>query len=385
MPKLEKLLTIHSRKTASPYTVRKLIAFKTGRSYRRCLKYMTSKGMRPFKRIPGSRLIGCHMDSRFSIKKLLSYKTIKLIERDKKTKVHASLRPHSSKKKSKPFLAASASNGNGNGTSDPAWNFFAIQAPQVWKRTLGSGIKLAIIDTGIAPHPNLRIAGGINTINGGSYADDNGHGTHVAGIAAGTGKKGFQGVAPKVNLYAVKALDSSGAGYVSDIIDGIEWCIRNNMDIINMSFGLESGDSSETLRNSIKKAVGKGIVVIASAGNSGPNNGALDEPAAFPETISVAATTKTNRIANFSSRGEGIVISAPGDSIRSTWMNGAFFTVSGTSMACPHVAGGVALLLALKPNLSPSEIKSLLKKNAMNLSDIPRTAQGSGLLQLGFL
>ncbi|GGG57083.1 S8 family peptidase [Paenibacillus radicis (ex Gao et al. 2016)] len=399
MPRLEQLLTIHSRRAPSKYTVRKLIAFKTGNSYKRCLRYLNVNGIRPFKRIPGSKMIGCLFDSRLSWEKIRKHPSIKLIEPDKKLRTHAFLPSPLGTGMSKPsrtpqFKSVSKPNTRRNSRAsllssscppDMPWNLCAIAAHKAWKRSQGASVKIAIIDTGIAPHPSLRIAGGINTVNGGSYADDNGHGTHVAGIAAATGVKGCQGVAPNVKLYAVKALDHAGAGYVSDIIDGIEWCIRNKMSIINMSFGLERGDSSEALHNAIRKAVRKGIIVVASAGNSGPNTFQLDEPAAFSETIAVAATTRENRIANFSNRGNGITIAAPGEDVRSTWLNGNFLTVSGTSMASPHVTGGAALLLALKPGLTPSEVKVLLKKQALQLDDIPVTAQGSGLLQLDFL
>ncbi|WP_042162638.1 S8 family peptidase [Paenibacillus gorillae] len=401
MPRLEQLLTIHSRRAPSKYTVRKLIALKTGNSYKRCIRHLRLSGIRPFKRIPGSRLIGCHFDSRLSWEKLRRHPSVRLIEPDKKIRTHTILpsRPATVTGKSKsahtPRLKAASKRSMQRNTrasvlsdacpADLPWNLCAIAAHKAWKRSDGDSVKIAIIDTGIAPHPSLRIAGGVNTVDGGSYIDDNGHGTHVAGIAAAIGTKGCKGVAPKVKLYAVKALDHAGAGYVSDIIDGIEWCIRNKMSIINMSFGLERGDSSQVLHNSIKKAVSKGIIVVASAGNSGPNTFQLDEPAAFSETIAVAATTRENRIANFSNRGSGIAIAAPGEDVRSTWLNGNFLTVSGTSMASPHVTGGAALLLALKPGLNPSEVKALLKKQAHTLDGFPSFAQGSGLLQLDFL
>ncbi|MFF2090205.1 S8 family peptidase [Paenibacillus sp. NPDC058174] len=403
MPRLEQLLTIHSRRAPSKYTVRKLIAFKTGNSYKRCIRHLRLSGIRPFKRIPGSRLIGCLFDSRLSWEKLKQHPSVKLIEPDQKIRTHAiqPTRPATASASGKsrpartPRLKSASKHSARRNTrasvlsdacpADVPWNLCAIEAHKAWERSDGDSVKIAIIDTGISPHPSLRIAGGINTVDGRSYADDNGHGTHVAGIAAATGARGCKGVAPKVKLYAVKALDYAGAGYVSDIIDGIEWCIRNKMSIINMSFGLERGDSSEALHNAIKKAVRKGIVVVASAGNSGPNTFRLDEPAAFSETIAVAATTRENRIANFSNRGNGIAIAAPGEDVRSTWLNGNYLTVSGTSMASPHVTGGAALLLALKPGLSPSEIKALLKKQALTLDGFPSFAQGSGLLKLDFL
>ncbi|MBB3154459.1 minor extracellular protease Epr [Paenibacillus endophyticus] len=263
------------------------------------------------------------------------------------------------------------------------WNIRRIQAPQAWETTRGKSIKVAVLDTGIANHPDLRIAGGVNTINGGSYADDNGHGTHVAGIVAAVNKGGkVIGTAPEVNLYAVKALNKDGEGFVSDIIEGIYWCIDNKMNVINMSFGVLGSDSSATLHTAIKKAAKCGIIIVASAGNSGKSSGKIDEPASFSETIAVAASTKGNRIATFSSRGAGIGITAPGENILSTWLDGSYKKLSGTSMASPHVAGGAALLLAGKPGVTPLLVKKKLKNRAAKLNGFSSLAQGSGLLQL---
>ncbi|MFF2482090.1 S8 family peptidase [Paenibacillus sp. NPDC058071] len=388
MPQLESILKIHSRNGPSKHTVRKLITFKTGSSYKQCLASLLASGIRPFKRIPGSRMIGCHFDKRLSAMTVNRHPKILRVEQDNRVAMHALHAPLVRSKRREPKRRVKTKNIPLLSTevASPAnltWNLCAVQAPEAWRKTKGSPIKVAVIDTGIAPHPDLRIAGGINTINGGSYADDNGHGTHVAGIAAAKGLKSVKGVAPEVQLYSVKALDNTGAGYVSDIIDGIEWCIRNRIQVINMSFGIVSGVESKGLHEVIKKAVSRGIVIIASAGNSGPDTTVIDEPACYPETIAVAATTQVNRIASFSSRGEGIDLAAPGNAIRSTWLKGGYRTVSGTSMATPHTTGGVALLLAASPSLTPSQIRAKLRQWAQRLDGAPVTAQGSGLLQLG--
>lgn len=381
MPKLDQWMTIHSKPKATKHTVRKLITFTTSRSYKRCLKYLEANGIKPFKRMPGSRMIGCHFDKRQSWSKVAAHPDIKRIEKDVKIKMHAlnPARSYVPVRKSTPLLTAAPSPPN------VTWNVSKIGAPAAWKKTLGSPIKLAIIDTGIANHPGLSIAGGVNTIDGGSYADDNGHGTHVAGIAAASKRSGSRGVAPDVKLYAVKALNKNGDGYVSDIIAGVEWCINNKMQVINMSFGIAGGEASGALHSVIKRAARKGIIIIASAGNSGPLNNGIDEPASYSETIAVAASNKADEIASFSSRGEGIMLSAPGADINSTWLNGGYMTLSGTSMACPHVAGGAALLLAAKPQLQPALAAFKLRKWAKQLKGYPASAQGAGLLQLGQL
>ncbi|WP_441912592.1 S8 family peptidase [Paenibacillus sp. MCAF9] len=263
------------------------------------------------------------------------------------------------------------------------WNIIRVKAPEAWATTRGKSINVAILDTGIANHPDLNIAGGINTINGGSYADDNGHGTHVAGIVAAAGRAGKSlGTAPEVNLYAVKALNEDGEGFVSDIIEGINWCVKNRMNVINMSFGVLGSESSDTLHNAIKRAAKQGIIIVASAGNEGRASGVIDEPASFKETIAVAATTKANKIATFSSRGSGISVSAPGENILSTWLGGKYKKLSGTSMASPHVAGGAALLLAARPRHSRYAVKTRLQKKAFKLNNYSSFAQGAGLMQL---
>jgi minor extracellular protease Epr len=262
------------------------------------------------------------------------------------------------------------------------WNVCRVQAPKVWPQSRGSDIGIGIIDTGIARHPDLHIAGGINTVGGSSYHDDNGHGTHVAGIAAALGTNGrIPGVAPRAKLYAVKALNANGEGFVSGIIKGIDWCIQKRIPVINMSVGI-SGGSSRALREAIQRARDNGIVVVASAGNNGDSGSGIDEPASFPETIAVAASTQGNGVASFSSRGNGIDVTAPGADIKSTWVGGGYKRMSGTSMASPHVAGGAALLLAKQPGMRPSEVSRRLKSSARRLSGFSSRSQGSGLIQL---
>ncbi|HTG71458.1 MAG TPA: S8 family peptidase [Candidatus Udaeobacter sp.] len=363
----------------SKHTYRKLLTFRSAQSYRRCLKQLKELGVNPFKTVSSSRIIGCHFHKRTSLQALSKNPHIKLIEKDFKIRAHNLLpnQPIARQRPSVPLLIGA------NKTALVTGNIKCIKAPAAWTTTKGKSIKVAIIDTGIAGHPNLRIAGGSNTINGRSFADDNGHGTHVAGIISAIGIAGkITGTAPAVKLYAVKALNKNGEGFVSDIIEGINWCIKNRMHVINMSFGILGSNSSNTLHNAIKRAAKQGIVIVASAGNSGSASGQIDEPASFAETIAVAASTRLNKIASFSSRGRGIGLSAPGENILSTWLNGKYIKLSGTSMAAPHVTGGAALLLAGKPGLSANAVKTRLRKRALKLKNYSSLAQGAGLMQL---
>jgi subtilisin len=249
------------------------------------------------------------------------------------------------------------------------WGVSQIRAPEVWSRSTGNRIKIGVIDTGVDySHPDLQrnIYGGINLVHRHLLPmDDNGHGTHIAGtIAAASQRAGIIGVAPHGAIHAVKAFDLNGSAFVSDIIQGIEWCVYNRMDIINMSFGMKS--HSKALEAAVRNAVNAGRVVVASSGNNGKIN-QLDYPARFPLTIAVGATTRDQKIATFSNRGHRIDIYAPGDKIYSTWLNGKYNIMSGTSMATSHVTGVIALMLSAKPELSPQQIKIMLQRNSSTL------------------
>lgn len=263
------------------------------------------------------------------------------------------------------------------------WGISTINADRAWKLSVGSGVKVAIIDTGIDLfHPDLiaNIKGGFNAINHkASINDDNGHGTHVAGtIAAADNDIGVVGVAPEANLYAVKVLDKTGSGRISDVIEGIQWSVDSHMQVANMSFGTTS--YSKALDKAIKKAYNSGLIMVAAAGNGGPGLGTVNYPAKFSEVIAVAATDENNAITPFSSRGKEIDIAAPGINIYSTFNNGSYATLSGTSMAAPHVTSAVALKLQLNPGLTPMQIMDELKKTANHLPNATEEEQGAGLV-----
>lgn len=263
---------------------------------------------------------------------------------------------------------------------DTLWGIQRIGASDTWSVTTGYRIRIGVIDTGADyGHPDLHhsLARGINLLNRISPPyDDNGHGTHIAGtIAASGGSKGMMGVAPRSLIYPVKAFDHNGSAYVSDIILGIDWCVRNRMHIVNMSFGMKN--KSQSLQNIIRKAYNAGIIVVASSGNDKRSRG-VDYPARYAQTISVGATNKESRIASFSNRGSHIDIYAPGEKITSCWIGGGYKEMSGTSMATSHVSGSIALLLALQPGLKPDEIKRRLRRTARPLALSSRSKVGAG-------
>lgn len=367
MTHLGDILCRCARPKPTKHTVRKLIVFHKEADCHACHSYLAKQGVQAIKHVKGASMLCCHLDTRHSWQGLRSHPAVRYLEDDHRAKAH---RPMGTPKLSKAKCPR------------VTWNIRQVQAPRVWPVTRGGGVRLAIVDTGIARHPDLRIVGGINTVGGRSYTDDNGHGTHVAGIAAGLGTHGGQaGVAPQVQLYAVKVLDAYGMGFVSDIVQGIDWCIRNRMQVMNLSFGLEPGVRSRALRDVIRRAARCGIVMAASAGNAGIRSGGLDAPASYPEPIAVAASTRSGRIAALSSRGRGIGLTAPGQNIRSTWLHGGYKILSGTSMATPHVAGAAVLLLSARPQLHADQVKQALERSAKPLRGATKWAQGYGFLQ----
>lgn len=221
----------------------------------------------------------------------------------------------------------------------------------------GTGVKVAIIDTGIdKDHPDLQpnIKGGVNFVakpwwanpDPEAWDDDNGHGSHVAGtVAAVDNEIGVIGVAPEAWLYGVKVLDRTGSGYWSDVIAGIDWSVSNGMQVINMSLGASS--APDDVRRACDEAYAAGIVIVAAAGNNGDTDPDDDViyPAKYASVIAVAATDDTDSRASWSSDGPEVELAAPGVSIPSTWKNGDYKTASGTSMASPHVAGTAALVI----------------------------------------
>lgn len=179
----------------------------------------------------------------------------------------------------------------------------------------------------------------------------------------------MMGVAPGATIHPIKAFDASGSAYVSDIIYGMDWCVRNRIPIINMSFGMKK--HSPSLEEAVNKAYRAGIVVVASSGNDGkPTH--VDYPASFPHAISVGATDEHKKISSFSNRGDKVDIYAPGNNIWSTWLSGKYNKLSGTSMATSYVSGVIALMLARKPRLRPAQIKAILQHQATPLAQPDR-------------
>jgi subtilisin family serine protease len=242
------------------------------------------------------------------------------------------------------------------------------------------GVGVAIIDTGISSHADLNIAGGVNCNTGGSYSDGHGHGTHVAGTVAANGT--IVGVARGAPLYAVRVLSNSGSGSWAQIICGVDWVTARAsfIKVANMSLGGSGSEGSCNdggLRQAICASVAAGVTYAVAAGNSATDASSF-VPATYPEVITVSALADFDGApgglgsptcrsdvddthANFSNYGDDVDIIAPGVCIESTWNNGGRNTISGTSMASPHVAGAAALYLQNNSGASPSQVRNALR------------------------
>ena len=251
----------------------------------------------------------------------------------------------------------------------------ALAAGQVWPA-------VAVIDTGIDnTHPELHVVGGYNCSTGSSWKDGNGHGTHVAGtIGARNNTDGVVGVAPGVPLYAVRVLNNAGSGTWSSVICGVNWVKANaaakGIKVANMSLGgggRDTGCNDGGLHRAICDAAGA-VTFVVAAGNE-TDDAANHVPAAYDEVITVSALADFNGLtgggaaptcrsdtddtfAAFSNYGTDVDVIAPGVCITSTWKGGGYSTISGTSMASPHVAGAAALYLAHNSTATVAQVRA---------------------------
>jgi len=309
----------------------------------------------------------------------------------------------------------------------------------------GTGVGVAVIDSGIASHTDLsradgtgtRIVGWTDLVNGQATPyDDNGHGTHVAGIIGGNGRasiiagyaKALRGIAPNCNLIGVKALDAANTGPTDRIIAAIQWCIDNrttyNIRIINLSMGHAIGESASTdpLCAAVEQANDMGLLVVCSAGNRGLNGYAtIGVPGNDPKVITVGAikhggfsSRAQHRLCDFSSRGPTLIdrylkpdVVSVGNKVTSLRANGStlditypgnrvgptaygassgnpisYFTLSGTSMAAPTVAGCAALMIQRQPSLSPATVKARIMKSSEKVTFVDIYGRGGGYLDI---
>lgn len=304
----------------------------------------------------------------------------------------------------------------------------SVQAKNIIRNSTkltGKGVNIAIVDTGIYPHQDLsgRITNFVDFINNRTEPyDDNGHGTHCAGDAAGNGAASsgaFAGPAPEANVIGVKVLDKIGSGSLETVMQGVDWCIDYNennpekkIDIISMSLGSTpqqfNNENDDPMVKIVEEALAAGIVVVVAAGNEGPNASSIASPGLSDEIITVGAlddrntpeTRNDDDVASFSSRGPTIYqqtkpdILAPGVNIvslrspnsyldkfqKASRVGTVYFVLSGTSMATPICAGVVALMLEKEPNLTPQAVKTLLKNGTDLWKDRDPNIYGAGYI-----
>jgi len=262
------------------------------------------------------------------------------------------------------------------------WGVARIGADKVWDKGTGSGVKIGIIDTGIQKdHPDLagNIITGYDFVNNDNDAnDDNGHGTHVAGIAAASSNNlGVVGVSHSSQLMPIKVLNAQGYGYLSDVAKGVYFATDNGVRVINLSLG--STSDSSLLRDAVNYATNKGVLIIAAAGNDG--GAPCSYPAAYSNAVCVVATDSRNLLASFSNIGGELA--APGVYNYSTYIGSTYRYLSGTSMATPHVSGAAALLMSICTTCSSSEIRTLMRDTAVDLGEMGKDILfGYGLIDL---
>lgn len=268
-------------------------------------------------------------------------------------------------------------------------------------------VGVAVMDTGIFRHRDFenRIIGFADFVNGRKYVyDDNGHGTHVAGIIAGDGRSSqgkYRGIAPKAVLIGVKVLDNAGNGKIKNVIRGADWIIKNkdyyNIRVVNISFGTRAGikqqvsvstedeTEEEELVEAVERMWDSGLIVVAAAGNNGPGNGSVTAPGTSKKIITVGAFDDRKY---FSGRGPTTecvikpeVVVTGTNIIACSNMQGRYSSKSGTSMAAPIVSGAVARMLGQNPYVTPKEVKIWMKSCCKKIN-IPYNQQGWGMLDI---
>ena len=270
------------------------------------------------------------------------------------------------------------------------WGLRMLRVPDHWRETRGRDVRVAVLDTGIeASHPDLQDAvDAVRDLTGGpsGTADLVGHGTHVAGIiGARQNERGVVGVAPECRLLVGKVLGDDGAGDDRAVAAGIDWAAAAGADVISMSLG--SAMFSDRIADAVQRAVRAGKFLVCAAGNDGRDD-SVNFPARLDGTIAVGAVDRAGRVCEFSSRGNEVDVCAPGQEVLSTYLNGGYAKLSGTSMATPFVAGVVALVLAkhraaggATPVDTPTQLIEHLQRTATDAGLPGRdTSYGYGLV-----
>jgi type VII secretion-associated serine protease mycosin len=276
------------------------------------------------------------------------------------------------------------------------WALTTLKAETVHQENRGSGVTVAVVDTGVmSSHPDLsgNILSGTDYVAPGTSAnDENGHGTHVAGIIAAlyNNSRGIAGMAPRAKVLPVRVLDRNGSGTSANVAKGIIYAADRGAKVINLSLG--SGQSSSAMQSAVAYAISKNVLVVAAAGNRGCGllGAPTEYPAAYPGVVGVAAVTQSLKRASFSSCGSWVDVAAPGQGIISTMIRSSvglgcsssadYCTLNGTSFSTPFVAAAGALAIAER-GWSQATVASRLQSTATDLSPSGRDKNtGAGLI-----
>jgi subtilisin family serine protease len=271
------------------------------------------------------------------------------------------------------------------------WALATIAAFDAWEITTGAGVTIALLDTGVSPtHPDLKdnLLPGFDFFNlDEDPRDDDGHGTYTAGVAAARGGNGVgvAGICWGCSILPVKVLDRRGHGDDATIAAGIRFAVDRGARIISMSLG--GPEDTRVMREAIAYARERGVLVVAASGNGQAEGNLPSYPAAYPSVLAVSATGRDDGLTAFSTTGDFVDIAAPGAGVWSTlWSpaeGDAYGAANGTSAACPHVAGAAALLLSVRPDLTPDQLAELLQLGADDRGPPGRDmAYGVGRLNL---
>lgn len=271
------------------------------------------------------------------------------------------------------------------------WNITAFDLPKAWNLTQGEGVVIGVLDTGVdLDHNDLveNLLPGANFIKPGKDpVDDNGHGSHCAGIlVASNNEIGVVGVCPKAKVMPIKVLNASGTGNMLQVAEGIRWAVDHGAHILSMSLGCPF--KVQQVRKAIQYAASKGVVTFVAAGNAGRTKEVF-YPAAYPETIAIGAIDKNFCRANFSNTGQNLDFMAPGVDILSTVPDNWYATLSGTSMAQPFACGVAALVLSYVRNKRPDikltcadDYRNLFRQHTIPVKngDTSKFFQGFGII-----
>lgn len=265
---------------------------------------------------------------------------------------------------------------------EPEWNLQAVNAAEEAGEA-GEGsrrARVAVLDSGVDFVSGIDLSGSVCLVEEEAdlpemFQDAAGHGTAVAGVIAGNGETGIRGVNPGAEVYSVKVLDCENKAPLSRVIRGLYWCIENDIDIVNMSFGTPA--YSEALEKAVADACASGILMIAAAGNGGA---AVEYPAAFDGVVAVAASDAQSQVSELSNAGEELEIAAPGEKVRVAACFDGSRVASGTSVAAPHVAGAASLIWEKDLSRPASFVRGLLAQSARAMEG----EDGCGLLDVGY-